>query len=857
MNKAFAVRLNDYSSPRGEYRSHDGPVNLPTALAHIVKAVVGLTNRQVNAQRFSTARRQNPDDPPNTKPLTPQDVAALYNFPSGDGVGQTIGIYEMTTSEGAAGYTTQDLTDTMRSFGGNLTVPKPIDVAIDGVGNSGVSDGETGLDITIASAIAQRAKIAVYFAGGEAQNIFHALQRMIHPDQDDPQPTILSISYGWGPDDPSADSFSSSQYSELSELFQDAANLSITVLVSSGDSGAYIASPTQAQTSYPATDPWVVACGGTTIGDVRGGLFEEYVWNDTGRAGPGATGGGVSARFPVPDYQNKIKLPKRIGTRKSGRGIPDIAGNASENSGYNQFINGKQGPVGGTSAVAPLYAGLIARINANLGRSVGFINPLLYGLPSNTFRDVLGAPGPANNSFACVKGYPAGRGWDACTGFGSVNGTALQDGLNATSKKSTRKSAHVGGPTRVPPAQGNGGARGASAAAPLVINGVFASGDFRGVSADDAFAQAAISQDAIEPPLEKITWPDGLAPASMALGHYQAGTKITGPVQAEADVLVVLYTEPETMALLDVFTGNKDWSPARRAQWCGYAHNFAKYKSGIVIGDDEGLKAGLFGYLSAAKIGGKNVVLYKSELHPKADGDRLAFIPVMRQLISELKPGLVISTGTSGAIGGHMQCGDVTVCNAARFHCLKHYAAFPEIDTMTANHQALTSQVQFNTKYTDYANAELTKLSVPGLERCHASLPNNLSFVKSNNSPTIYVAGKNPVPGQQPMAAVSADYISVDDNHDSEGLQSLGIVNETDDAFLFYAIDTINGSKPKWLSIRNASEPQIQCKAFPPGTSKQTVERDLESMAGTIYGIYQYCTTLNSAFACWGVIAGL
>jgi kumamolisin len=242
----------------------------------------------------------------------------------------------METGDGPAGYSVSDLTNTMHALGAGLKVPVPIDVSVDGVKNSGTSDGETGLDITVASAIAQGAELAVYFTGGTAQNIIHALQQMIHPAAGQPQPTILSISYGWGPDDPSVDSFSQLEYQTMDQLFQDAANLSITVLVSSGDSGAFIESKTRAQTSYPATEPWVLACGGTTVGNINGTRFDEYVWNDVGAGGPGASGGGVSARFPVPDYQKGISVPKRNGTGKAGRGIPDIAGNASENSGYTQ-----------------------------------------------------------------------------------------------------------------------------------------------------------------------------------------------------------------------------------------------------------------------------------------------------------------------------------------------------------------------------------------------------------------------------------------------------------------------------------------------------------------------------------------
>jgi kumamolisin len=123
-------------------------------------------------------------------------------------------------------------------------------------------------------------------------------------------------------------------------------------------------------------------------------------------------------------------MPNRNGSNKPGRGIPDISGNASENSGYLQVTGGSAPQaVGGTSAVAPLYAGLIARINANLGTPVGFINPMLYKMGAGTYRDITTPPGPGNNSLEGVTGYPVGPGWDACTGLGSVNGVALENGL--------------------------------------------------------------------------------------------------------------------------------------------------------------------------------------------------------------------------------------------------------------------------------------------------------------------------------------------------------------------------------------------------------------------------------------------
>jgi len=432
INRAFDVQLNDYEYEHGAYRSHDGPVSLPASIADSVEAVIGLTNRKVRATHFSNGSAAGAAlDPADTQPLTPAQVAALYDFPAGDGTGQTIGIYEMETGGGPAGYAASDIAATLVALG-NLPTPNIVDVPVDGTQNSGQSDGETGLDITVSGALAPAATIAVYFAGGQVQNMLHALQMMIHPQAGEPTPSIISISYGWGPDDTGTASFSDSEFAQFTSLFEDAATNKITVLVSSGDSGAYVESTTQAQTSYPASDIWVTACGGTTIGNVSGAAFEEWVWNDGGDAGPAATGGGVSARFPVPAYQAETAIPTRNGTGQAGRGVPDIAGNASENSGYPQVINGSPPqPVGGTSAVAPLYAGLMARINQNNGFPAGYLNTTLYGLPASTFNDIVGAPGPANNSCNGVTGYPAGPGWDACTGFGSVNGQALQAAIKA------------------------------------------------------------------------------------------------------------------------------------------------------------------------------------------------------------------------------------------------------------------------------------------------------------------------------------------------------------------------------------------------------------------------------------------
>jgi hypothetical protein len=391
---------------------------------------------------------------------------------------------------------------------------------------------------------------------------------------------------------------------------------------------------------------------------------------------------------------------------------------------------------------------------------------------------------------------------------------------------------------------------------------VLKSGPFAGVRANDAFALAALSQSPIIYSLPAFSWPAKLNPTSVPLGKYKPGTKITTAVSASADILVVLYTDQETMAMLDVMTGSPDWTTKVQSQWCEYGHNFAKYKSSLANPNaNDTLKDSAFGRLAALTIGGQNVVLYKSDLHPKQDGTAIPFIPVLQQLITELAPKYVITTGTAGAIGSRIQCGDVTICTGSRLHLEKTYPKFPDLSTDSKAATEISNSVTFDPQYVQYAATHLTRLALPGLQQCYSRLQSNPGYAFVPNStlpPSIYVTGVNPVPGPQPMDVVSADYMTTDDNNNSEGLQTLGIMNDTDDAFLFYAISKMPAAtRPKCISVRNASEPQMAHSQFPSTTSQTEIINVLKSMAGTVYGIYQYCTTLSSAFACWGVIAGL
>jgi kumamolisin len=349
--------------------------------------------------------------------LTPPDVARLYEFPTGCGAAaQTIGILAF-----GGGYRLRDVERYFASLGPAFSPPRIADIGINGGRNNPGSDyradREVLMDICIAAAAAPGAEIAVYFAPQNEKGWVDAIQRAVHPGPGDPAPSVLSICWylSFGDDEASlrGSGVTDDAIRTISSAFHDASECGLTIFVASGDSGAHSEIDGLARVQYPASDPWVTACGGTNIGNVSGAVFEETAWH--------GSGGGVSARFPLPDYQAHARVPHSVNDGRPGRGVPDIAGNAGPASGYRMELDGAPFVACKTSAVAPLYAGLAVLLNANLGRRIGFLNPLLYslGAASPVFRDI--DDGTANG----VPGYACGPAWDACTGWGSLRGSAL------------------------------------------------------------------------------------------------------------------------------------------------------------------------------------------------------------------------------------------------------------------------------------------------------------------------------------------------------------------------------------------------------------------------------------------------
>jgi kumamolisin len=394
INAAFGVELQRFHSPGLDYVGHAGLASIPAGLADIVESVHGLDTRPL-AQPLT--RQATPDQA--TTPLLPAQVARLYAVPTNSAAGQTIGILEF-----GGGYLVSDVQDYFTNIA-KLPVPNVSFVGIDGATNSpGASaDTEVILDIAVAGSVAPGAKIVVYFAPNNEKGWMDAVTTAIHDKTN--KPTALSISWGGG------ESGWASSAAAMSAAFAEASPLGVSVFASSGDGG----SGSPAEVLYPASDPNLSGCGGVTISNVSGTSFTQTAW--------GGSGGGVSNVFAQPSWQSWAGVPASVNPAGHiGRGVPDIAGNADPASGYQLILKGASiGVWGGTSAVAPFYAGVVAVLNAALGAPLGFLNGNLYAFEGPfVFGDITSG---SNGS------YSAKPGWDAVTGLGSINGGAMETAL--------------------------------------------------------------------------------------------------------------------------------------------------------------------------------------------------------------------------------------------------------------------------------------------------------------------------------------------------------------------------------------------------------------------------------------------
>lgn len=405
MEKAFGVELTEYEYENGSYRGQNGAIQMPDEFASFVSGVFGLDSRIAAQPHFRRRNTNRAFGARNTTIVyTPAQVAKLYGFPhDANCAGQTIGFIEL-----GGGYRPSDLRDYFQGLG--LQPPAVKCISVDQAYNRPATaqsvDGAVTLDIEVAAVVAPGVNIAVYFAPNTARGFQDALSTAVHDQLN--KPSVLSVSWG------NAEANWTAQSMENFHLVaQEAALLGITIIAASGDSGSSNGiDDGKNHVDFPASCPHVLAVGGTQLVASNGNIEKETAWND----GPngGATGGGYSTVFQRPAWQAAV-------VTQSGRGVPDVAGNADPDTGYNMLVDGQLEVAGGTSAAAPLWAGLIVLLNQKLNRRLGFANPLLYNIDqSRGFRDIT----MGNNG-----AYTATYGWDCLTGLGSPMGGPLLQAL--------------------------------------------------------------------------------------------------------------------------------------------------------------------------------------------------------------------------------------------------------------------------------------------------------------------------------------------------------------------------------------------------------------------------------------------
>jgi kumamolisin len=404
MESAFDVQLSNFQRDGHVFHAETEPLSVPASIAGSIVGVFGLDDQ---AASTSQARIGDPKATHGAG-YTPLDLANAYHFPSGDGTGEHIGVISL-----GGRYDDKTQAQYLQSLG-VAHVPFNV-VNIDGGADDSRADGPTGentLDAEVIGSLVPNADKTMYIAPNTDRGFLDAIATALH---DKHHNTAISISWG-SPEE----RYAPQAIRAFNELFKEAKAMGVNVFCAAGDNGSNDGvHDSSTHVDFPSSSPSVIANGGTKlVTDANGSIAKETVWNELAQ-GAGATGGGVSALNPKPPTQAGLPIPHR--------GVPDIAGNADPVTGYRVLVppgedNAKPAYeiIGGTSAVAPLYAALAARLEQNLGKPLGDFQKAIYDAPASAFNDITSG----NNG-----AYHAGPGWDAVTGRGSVDGTALLHAL--------------------------------------------------------------------------------------------------------------------------------------------------------------------------------------------------------------------------------------------------------------------------------------------------------------------------------------------------------------------------------------------------------------------------------------------
>jgi kumamolisin len=408
---AFGVDRVRYRVGTLTWESYRGYIHVPYWLANVITGVFGFDNRP-QAVRGADADAATPTGKAR-RPVsyTPPEVAELYAFPPGvDGRGQRVGVIAL-----GGGYLDSDL----RTFFRALKVGRPHFTAVSVCGarnaprgSTAGFDGEVTGDIETIGALVPGARISVFFAPNTTRGFMEAISTAVH----DRTQNISVLSISWGQAEVH---WARRTIHVVNDMLLEGAVLGVTVCCASGDHGSFAdALDREPHVCFPASSPYVLACGGTTLVGRKSRIDSESVWHNQ----DGASGGGVSVVFPLPPWQKHSRVPRTKDGRR-GRGVPDVASNADPKTGYRIFGHGHWHVGAGTSAAAPLWAGLVARINQMRGTRAGLITPHLYRDYSRLIRR-----GALHSITKGSNGtYRARRGWDCCTGNGTPHGAKLAD----------------------------------------------------------------------------------------------------------------------------------------------------------------------------------------------------------------------------------------------------------------------------------------------------------------------------------------------------------------------------------------------------------------------------------------------
>jgi kumamolisin len=411
--RAFATKLLRIDDA-GAWRHYPSRrPRLPRQLASLVHAVLGLDTRGPRPGRL----RAHVDAHAGNS-LYPSQIARLYGIATaGRGAGQCIALIEP-----AGGYHRADVAKACQAM--QVPPPQISDIQVgkgrNAPGGSAKADMEVALDIQVIAGVAPEARIVVYFTELSEAALVAGVSQAVHGPE---RPNVIVVTWGepealWPPE----------ARLGLDAVLQDAMRLGITVVTTAGDDLATEhMNDGSVHVNYPASSPYVLGCGGTQIeiDAARTKIVDEVVWNQAGTRG---TGGGISEIYrTVPAFQAATPLPVSLNDGKPGRGVPDVAGAAAETNGYRIVLSGREVVASGTSAVAPLWGAFIALLNEQRGHDLGFVNSRLYQAPQ-LLKPVLSGNNADKES---GLGYPAGRGWNACTGLGTPIGAAIIAALTA------------------------------------------------------------------------------------------------------------------------------------------------------------------------------------------------------------------------------------------------------------------------------------------------------------------------------------------------------------------------------------------------------------------------------------------